>query len=148
MPAGSAPRKSCRLSFHGKEAKTVAPGQRIPWRLAVREVKRFPTDNIAFEGPFLKAWYEWRPTVRSPAVLPNVQFGSQNQPRLVIFRVVRSLSPFKLFRSEGINPEPFGCTPEKFLNDWCFELSASDWLHLADLFIQELEARKAKITYA
>ena len=116
--------------------------------LAARGVKHFPTDNNAFEGPFLKAWYEWRPTDQKPQVLPNMEFGSQNQPRMIIFRVVRSLSPFKDFRSEGINPEPFGCTPEEFLKDWCIELPATDWLHLADLFIKELEARKAKITYA
>lgn len=112
--------------------------------LAARGVTHVATDNLAFEGPFVAAWRQWQPAVQSPEILPKVGSGGLNRPRDIIFRVTRSTSPFKDFRSEGINPEPYHCTPEEFLNDWCSELPVSDWLRLADLFLQEVEARKAR----
>jgi uncharacterized protein (TIGR02569 family) len=102
--------------------------------------------NVLFaEGrpPALIDWAPWRPTVQSPAVLPTVEFGGVNQPRNILFRVDRSTSPFKNFRSEGIDPKPHSSKPEEFLEDWCPELPVSDWLNLADLFLKEVEARKA-----
>ena len=112
--------------------------------LAARGVTDIATDNIAFEGPFLYAWRQWQPTVRSPEVLPKVEFAGVNQPRNIIFRVDRSTSPFKNFRSEGIDPNPHKSTPEEFLEDWCPELPVSDWLKLADLFLQEVDARNSR----
>lgn len=111
--------------------------------LAARGVTRIATDNMAFEGSFLRAWRQWQPTVQSPEVLPKVEFGGVNQPRNIIFRVDRSTSPFKNFRSAGITPEPHNCSPEEFLEDWCSELPVSDWLRLADLFLQEIEPKSA-----
>ncbi|NUT72734.1 hypothetical protein [Pseudarthrobacter sp. C4D7] len=112
--------------------------------LAARGVTHIATDNIAFEGPFLSAWRKWQPTVQSPEVLPKIEFGAVNQPRNIIFRVDRSTSPFKNFRSEGINRTPHNSTPEEFLEDWCSELPISDWLSLADLFLLEVEARNTR----
>lgn len=111
--------------------------------LAARGVTRIATDNMAFEGSFLRAWRQWQPTVQSPEVLPKVEFAGVNRPRNIIFRVDRSTSPFKNFRSAGITPEPHSCSPEEFLEDWCSELPVSDWLLLADLFLQEIEPRSA-----
>lgn len=105
--------------------------------LAARGVTDITTDNIAFEGPFLAAWRQWQPSVQSPEVLPEVEFGGVNQPRYIIFRVDRSTSPFKNFRLEGIDPRPHNSTPEEFLEDWCPELPVSDWLNLADFFCRK-----------
>lgn len=112
--------------------------------LAARGVTDFATDNIAFEGPFLSAWRQWQPTVQSREVLPKIEFGAVNQPRNIIFRVNRSTSPFKKFRSEGIEQNPHNSTPEEFLEDWCSELPVSDWLNLADLFLLEVDARNTR----
>lgn len=112
--------------------------------LAARGVTDIATDNIAFEGPFLSAWRQWKPTVQSPAVLPKIEFGGVNQPRNIIFRVVRSTSPFKNFRSEGIDPNPHNSAPQEFLEDWCSELPVSDWLSLADLFLIAVDARNTR----
>lgn len=112
--------------------------------LAARGVTDIATDNIAFEGPFLSAWRQWQPTAHSTEVLPKIEFGAVNQPRNIIFRVSRSTSPFKNFRSEGIDPNPHNSTPEEFLEDWCSELPVIDWLNLADLFLLQVDARNTR----
>jgi len=113
--------------------------------LAARGVTQIPTGNMAFEGTFLRAWHRWQPTVWSAEVLPKVELPGMNQPRMILLRVESSDSPFKDFRSEGINRRPLGSTPVEFLEDWCFELPVADWLRLADLFLEEMEARNARI---
>ena len=112
--------------------------------LAARGVTDIATDNIAFEGPFLSDWRQWQPTVQSPEVLTKIEFGAVNQPRNIIFRVDTSTSPFKNFRSDGIDQNPHNATPEEFLEDWCSELPISDWLRLAELFLLEVDARNTR----
>jgi len=112
--------------------------------LAARGATDIATDNIAFEGPFLSAWRQWQPTVRSPEILPKIEFGGVNRPRNIIFRVGRSTSPFKNVQYEGLNPTPHNSTPEEFLEDWCAELPVSDWLNLADLFLRAVDASNSR----
>lgn len=126
------------------KAKSLTLANGFFGALAARGITEISTNNIAFEGPFLAAWNAWLPTVQSPDALPKVEFGGVNQPRNIIFRVQRSTSPFKDFRTEGITPRPHHSAPEEFLEDWCSELPVSDWLRLADLFLEELEARAAR----
>lgn len=112
--------------------------------LAARGVNNIATDNVSFEGPFLSAWRQWQPTVRSPGTLPKIESGGVNRPRNIFLRVSRSTSPFKNVRSEGLDPNPHNSKPEEFLEDWCTELPVSDWLNLADHFLQEVDARNAR----
>lgn len=128
----------------GKNQQLLVLANGFLGALAARGVTNIAADNVAFEGPFLSAWRQWQPTVRSPEVLPKIEFGGVNRPRNIFFRVSRSTSPFKTVRTEGLDPNPHNSMPEEFLEDWCSELPVSDWLNLADLFLQEVDARNAR----
>ncbi|NMR29948.1 hypothetical protein [Crystallibacter degradans] len=106
--------------------------------LAHLGVEDFNPSNLVFESAFLRAWNQWQPGKPS-GVLPAVSFGGTNQPRMILFRVQGSDSPFKDFRSAGIDPEPYGCTPLEFLEDHCEELPPADWVELASLYLEARE---------
>jgi hypothetical protein len=103
--------------------------------LAELGVRELDFSNLSFEGPFLKAWRAWSPG-KPASVLPRVEFGGTEQPRMILFRIARSTSPFKDFGSEGISTSPYGCSPREFLEDHCAEIPVEDWIDLARHFLE------------
>lgn len=117
--------------------KRLLLGEGFLGGLAALGVESIPANNMAFELPFMAAWRQWIP-MQNAKLLPSIDYGGLEEPRMFLFRIERSRSPFKNFHQEGITPTPFGLTPREFLEIWCSDIPVSNWIDLADSFVREL----------
>lgn len=104
----------------------------------------FEWSHHQWEGAFYRAWNQWPPASRTPAVFPRFAVGGASDGRTSQARdmlwQIKTTSPFHDFRNSELTTTPHGLSPAEYLDIWTEGANAEEWQDLARRFLRNVAA--------